>query len=92
MGPYHKLRSGVFLLGYSLILTVVVPAVNAGAQTSTGIVVESVNDYGGSQCNPPNLCNSIANGDGFMQNMVFPGSRWHLNARWKTEMFGTRTS
>ena len=45
MRPYRKLRSFVCLLGYSVIFTVAVPAINATAQTSTGIVVESVNDY-----------------------------------------------
>ncbi|MCE9669863.1 hypothetical protein LY474_18865 [Myxococcus stipitatus] len=51
---------------------------SAPAQTSTAVIVESVNDYG------PNgqLPNSIANGDGFMQNMVFPGSRWTSGARY----------
>lgn len=82
MRPYRKLRSFVFLLGYSAILTVAGPAINANAQTSTGIVVESVNDYGGAQCNPPNLCNSIANGIGFRDGMLFPGSRFHLNGQW----------
>jgi hypothetical protein len=83
MGLYPKLRFG-FRLGYSVILTVIVQAISANAQTSTGIVVESVDDYGGgAQCNnPPNLCNSLANGNGFMQGMVFPGSRWHENALW----------
>jgi hypothetical protein len=28
------------------------------------------------------LCNSIANGDGFSQGMLFAGSRFHLTARW----------
>jgi len=37
---------------------------------STGIVVESVKDFGG----VGDLLNSIANGDGFLQGMVFPGS------------------
>ncbi len=85
MGPYRKLRSFVCLLGYSVILTVAVPAINANAQTSTGIIVESVDDYGGPGCNKlnsPDLCNSIANGDGFLQGMVFPGSRWHPSGRY----------
>jgi hypothetical protein len=56
----------------------VLPAPRANAQTSTGIVVESVTDYGpGDQ-----LPNAIPNGDGFVQGMVFPGSRFHLNSRW----------
>ena len=45
---------------------------------STGIVIESVNDFGGSG----DLSNSIANGDGFSQGVVFPGSRFHMNGRW----------
>lgn len=53
-------------------------ALDAQAQTSNAIIVESVNDYGpGDQ-----LVNSIANGDGFMQNMVFAGSRWATGARY----------
>jgi hypothetical protein len=61
----------------------VAPIGEADAQTSTGIIVESVNNYGGgADCNTaPNLCNSIANGDGFIQGMVFPGSRWHQTVR-----------
>jgi hypothetical protein len=48
---------------------------------STGIIVESVNDY--SRRNGPSLSNSIANGDGFMQSMLsIPSSPWHRNARW----------
>lgn len=78
MSLYRKLRSFAFVLGYPAILTAAVPTINANAQTSTGIVVESVNDYGPC-CSLPN---SIANGDGFLQGMVFPGSRWHLNERW----------
>ncbi len=45
---------------------------------SKGIVVESVNNFGGSG----DLSNSIANGDGFIQGMVFPGSQFFLSARW----------
>ena len=78
MRLYHKLRSFVFLLGYSAIFTVAVPTTSTNAQTSTDIIVESVNDYGpGDQ-----LSNSIANGDGFSQGMLFPGSRWHAGARY----------
>jgi len=78
MKRYHKPRGFVLLLGYSIILTVAVPASHASAQTSADIIVESVNDYGpGDQ-----LPNSIANGDGFMQGMVFPGSRWRSGARY----------
>jgi hypothetical protein len=77
MWPHASLRSFCSLLGGSIILAVAVLVADANAQ-STGIVVESVNDYGAC-CS---LANSIANGDGFMNGMVFPGSRWHLNARW----------
>ena len=45
---------------------------------SKGIVVESVNNFGGSG----DLSNSIANGDGFVQGTVFPGSQFFLSARW----------
>jgi len=45
---------------------------------STGIIVESVNNFGGSG----DLSNSIANGDGFLQGVVFPGSRFFQSARW----------
>jgi len=48
------------------------------AQTSTDIIVESVTDYGpGDQ-----LVNSIPNGDGFAQGMLFPGSRFTAGARY----------
>lgn len=48
------------------------------AQTSTDIIVESVTDYGpGDQ-----LVNSIPNGDGFSQGMLFPGSRFTAGARY----------
>ena len=45
---------------------------------SNGIIVESVNNFGG----VGDLSNSIANGDGFLQGMVFPGSRFFQSARW----------
>lgn len=45
---------------------------------SKGIVVESVNNFGGSG----DLSNSVANGDGFVQGTVFPGSQFFLSARW----------
>jgi hypothetical protein len=48
------------------------------AQQSTGIIIESVNDYGAC-CS---LSNSIANGDGFKDGVVFPGSRYYLSSRW----------
>ncbi len=47
---------------------------------STGLVVESVNNY--SVRNGPSLVNSIANGDGFLNTMMFPGSPWHVNNRY----------
>jgi len=55
-------------------------AIGAHGQRSTGIVVESVDNY--SVRNGPSLKNSVANGDGFLNNMVFLDSGWHLNARW----------
>jgi hypothetical protein len=48
--------------------------------TSTGLVVESVNNY--SLRNGPSLNNSVANGDGFIQGMTVAGSPWHLTTRW----------
>ena len=52
--------------------------IHAYAQ-SNGIVVESVNNY--TVRNGPSIGNSIANGDGFLNNMVFFTSIWHLNNR-----------
>jgi hypothetical protein len=52
-----------------------------GRAQSTGIIVESVDDY--SLRNGPSLLNSVANGNGFMNGMVFiPSSPWHQNAWW----------
>src|SRR5712691_9558039 len=45
----------------------------AGCQ-STGLVVESVDNYSGNG----DLTNSIANGDGFIRTMTPPGSAWHV--------------
>jgi hypothetical protein len=56
----------------------VAPTISTNAQTSTDIIVESVNNYGGNG----DLPNSIANGDGFAQGMLFPGSRWTAGARY----------
>ena len=66
------------LLGCVVMAVGAMPAITANAQTSTDIIVESVDSYGGSG----DLSNSIANGDGFMQGMVFPGSRWTAGARY----------
>jgi hypothetical protein len=72
------------LIGAFIALAGAISVTEAYAQTSTEIIVESVNNYGGgTNCNnPPNLCNSIANGDGFLQGMTFPGSRYRPGARW----------
>jgi hypothetical protein len=78
--PQH--RSSISVFGGFVVLVGSVLPTGASAQFSTDIIVESVNNYGGTNCNPPNLCNSIANGDGFMQGMVFPGSRWRSGARY----------
>jgi hypothetical protein len=67
----------ISLLGCSVVAGAV-PVMSANAQTSTDIIVESVNNYGGNG----DLPNSIANGDGFTQGMVFPGSRWTPGARY----------
>lgn len=73
----HQLHSLVLVLSCFTIATVAIPSVSAYAQ-STEVIVESVTDYGpGDQ-----LVNSISNGDGFMQGMVFPGSRWLAGARY----------
>src|SRR5271165_975376 len=53
---------------------------SACGRTSTGLVVESVNNY--SLRNGPSLNNSVANGDGFIQGMTVAGSPWHLTTRW----------
>jgi hypothetical protein len=81
-----------FFSGQLRILASAVPTKSANAQISLDIIVESVNNYGGgSMCStPPNLCNSIANGDGFMQGMVFPGSRWRAGARYTDNPAGSR--
>lgn len=73
----QRLQQFVFTCSAALALAVAVTQANA--QTSTGIVVESVDDYTGC-CS--SLSNSIANGDGFLYGMVFPGSRWYWSARW----------
>lgn len=75
---YHKLRRCVRLFCYSATLAVPFQAINASAQTSINIIVESVNDYGPDD----QLSNSIANGDGFMKHMVFAGSRWRAGVRY----------
>jgi hypothetical protein len=77
-------RSLFFFLGGSIIVASTIAPIGANAQVSIDIIVESVNNYGGGpNCTtPPNLCNSIANGDGFLQGMVFPGSRWRAAARY----------
>jgi hypothetical protein len=83
MKSYHRLQG--LLLAVALVSAGLLSVVqSSNAQSSTGIIVESVNNYGGGpNCStPPNLCNSIANGDGFLQGMVFPGSRFFRSARW----------
>jgi hypothetical protein len=47
--------------------------------TSTGLVVETVNDYGG----PANLPYSNADGDGFVAAMMPDGTEWHVITRWE---------
>ena len=61
-----------------LLAGIVVPG--SFGQRSTGIVVESVNNY--ALRNGPSIANSIANGDGFLNNLVFPDSGWQLNVRY----------
>ncbi len=80
MRTHKNLCNGALVLTVIALLIVSVPATSAHGQRSTGIVVESVDNY--SVRNGPSLSNSIANGDGFLNNMVFQDSGWHLNARW----------
>jgi hypothetical protein len=68
-------RCAVFALGCLALL--VTPSCRP---TSTGLVVESVDNY--SLRNGPSLANSIANGDGFINGMTVAGSPWHLTTRW----------
>jgi hypothetical protein len=78
MKSYRLLHGIAPFLVCCLVMSATLECPELKAQTSTDIVVESVKDYGpGDQ-----LDNSIANGDGFMQGMVFPGSRWHWRGRW----------
>lgn len=55
-------------------------ALSACGPRSTGLVIESVNDY--SLRNGPSLSNSVANGDGFISGMTVAGSPWQLKTRW----------
>ena len=57
---------------------VILAGLVVGSCTSNGIVVESVNNYGGSG----DLSNSIANGDGFMNGMTVQGSPWRYLTRY----------
>ena len=61
------------LAARTTVLCAVVAALSLSACTSSGIIVESVNNYGGSG----DLANSIANGDGFLRGMLIEGSPWH---------------
>ena len=54
--------------------------ISACAPRSTGLVVESVDDY--SLRNGPSLNNSIANGDGFIRGMTIATSPWQLKTKW----------
>ncbi len=72
-------NSGRSLLGCSFLSLAVLVAA-ACAPTSTGLVVESVDDY--SLRNGPPLSNSVANGDGFIREMTIAGSPWHLTTKW----------
>ena len=54
------------------------PCIQPVYADSNGVVVESVNNFGG----PGNLSNSIANGDGLLSGLVFPGSLFFQSARW----------
>ena len=73
-------RNFAFVLSCFALAMIGTPVSSAWAQRSIGIVVESVDDY--SLRNGPSLGNSVANGDGFLNNMVFGDSGWILNVRW----------
>lgn len=60
-------------------LALLIPLILSGC-TSTGLVVESVDDY--SLRNGPSLSNSVANGDGFIRGMTVDGSPWKLMTKW----------
>src|SRR5258708_24153404 len=64
--------------GAALAIIATLTGLSPAQAESRGIGVESVNNFGGSG----DLANSIANGDGFIQGVVFPGSRFFLSARW----------
>jgi hypothetical protein len=68
----------------------VILSMSVSACQSSGIIVESVDNYGGNG----DLTNSIANGDGFLRGMLPPdGSPWHRLAHltdanvWDTDLF-----
>src|SRR5687767_7469252 len=79
----HSFKS--LLLTISTMMVGFLPAIQSYAD-SNGIIVESVNEYAGAVgvCEPllGDLCNSIANGDGFLRGMVFPGSRFFESERY----------
>ena len=80
MKPGNRLTKQIFTLAYLAIPAIVVFAVVGAYAQSTGIVVESVNNY--SVRNGPSLTNSIANGDGFIQNIAVPNSPFHVTIRY----------
>ncbi len=88
MRPYHCFKR--LSLPIATVMAGLLPAVQPLNADSKGIVVESVNEFddlpgcGGSPTSS-DICNSIANGDGFLQNMVFPGSPFFRSARWVDE-------
>ena len=71
MKASKKPRKQFFVSACPLLLAI---GILAYAQ-SNGIVVESVNNY--TVRNGPSIGNSISNGDGFLNNMVFFTSIWH---------------
>jgi len=66
---------------FATTLLLSVCSVLAGCK-STGLVVESVNNYGGNG----DLSNPIANGDGFLRAMTPPGSEWHVVHRFVDDL------
>jgi hypothetical protein len=66
------------LLAAGIIAVALLPLTLPLHADSNGVVVESVDNFGGNG----DLHNSVANGDGFVQGMVFPGSPFFLSARW----------
>jgi hypothetical protein len=84
MRSNHRLSWSVLAVGVALVAYS--SAIQPSCADSKGIIVESVNEFGSPPCDPAqgtaDICNSIANGDGFLQGIVFPGSIFFRSGRW----------